>query len=134
EGEHRARERIHADVDRRLEHDILSQPVARKGRPEAAIQEPARGVLLLQLSGLDEAIGEMRSIRAESHGADHAVAVEPMLVTEVAAAESSRTVHVVSPAQRRRDGSAYARHRIRILDGVEKETALETDAHADTIS
>ncbi len=47
ERQQRAGERIHADVDRRLQHEAPAQPVARERRAESAIDKAAGRVLFV---------------------------------------------------------------------------------------
>ncbi len=106
ESEQLAGPAVDADVERRLETDAAFQPVAREGGAESAVEGPPGLLFVPPFAAAHEAVHEADAsppAGAEVQGGDHAVAVEPVAVADLAAGEAARSVEVIEP--RRKAGS-----------------------------
>src|ERR1700681_1739614 len=101
-GQESTAERIDADAERRLQGDAPHQVVVRERSAEGAVERPAGRLLVAELGAADEAGGEADALAlvAEAQGDDHAVAVQPVPVADVAAGKASRAVQIVGAAQK----------------------------------
>ena len=97
----------------------VRERAAGRGRPEAAMEEPARCVLRGALAGGDEASGEGDPPVAEGEAAELAVSVEGV-ERVLADAETRRPVPIERAAERGRQGAGEAAQRGRVaLRGVD---------------
>src|SRR5215208_124343 len=117
--------RIDANVDWRLEHYTALQTIGLECSSESA-EERAPGFFLCRvLRTLNEAAGELYSRAVEAQGANHSIAIEPVVVMEIAARKARWTIHIVGAADELRNVTLNVLDNVRLLARRERKGALD---------
>src|SRR5260370_4164851 len=103
EGQQRVLIWINADISRRLKRDSSLHSIILETCAEGAKDRMTRFFLGDEFRASHKAISESHPAALEAQGTNHAIAIEPMTIAEIAARKPRRTVEVVRSANEVRD-------------------------------